>query len=99
MFRRAKPQFELDTDAAETPADVLHRRQATRIVYTILDQLSERDRTLLILFELERLPITQVAAVLAISDNNVSVSLHRARERFRRLLRLHFPDEARGTKP
>jgi RNA polymerase sigma-70 factor, ECF subfamily len=99
LFLQAKTEFELDAQASETPADSLNRRQATRIVYAVLDKLSERDRTLLILFELERLPSSEIATILELTENNVSVSLHRARERFRKLLRLHFPDEAEGIGP
>ena len=96
LFLQAKAEFELDAQSTETPADSLHRQQATRIVYAVLDKLSERDRTLLILFELERLPTSEIATILELTENNVSVSLHRARERFRKLLRLHFPDQAEG---
>ena len=90
---------ELDAPASETPADSLQRQQATRIVYSVLNKLSERDRTLLILFELERLPTSEIATILELTENNVSVSLHRARKRFRKLLRLHHPDEAEGFGP
>jgi len=96
LFLQAKSEFDLDVTSGVTPADDLRRQQATRIVYTILDQLSERDRTLLILFELERLPTAEIAAILTISENSVSVGLHRARDRFRKLLRQNFPDEAAG---
>jgi RNA polymerase sigma-70 factor (ECF subfamily) len=99
LFLQAKTEFQIEVEPAETPADSLHRRQATRIVYSVLNELSERDRTLLILFELERLPTSEIATILELTENNVSVSLHRARERFRKLLRLHFPDEAEGIGP
>jgi RNA polymerase sigma-70 factor (ECF subfamily) len=99
LFLQAKTEFQLDLEPAETPADNLRRRQATRIVYAVLNKLSERDRTLLILFELERLPTSEIATIIELTENNVSVSLHRARERFRKLLRRHFPDEAEGIGP
>jgi RNA polymerase sigma-70 factor (ECF subfamily) len=99
LFLQAKTAFELDAQSSETPADSLNRRQATRVVYAVLNKLSERDRTLLILFELERLPTSEIATILELTENNVSVGLHRARERFRKLLRLHFPDEAQGIGP
>lgn len=91
LFMRALVEFDLDSEQTETPADSLYRRQATRIVYTVLDRLSERDRTLLILFELERLSGAEIAAILGISENNVAVSLHRAKERFRKRLQREFP--------
>jgi RNA polymerase sigma-70 factor, ECF subfamily len=96
LLLQARAQFDLDASAVATPADQLHQRQATRIVYSVLDQLPERDRTLIILFELERLATSEIAAILQISENNVAVSLHRARERFRKRFRQQFPEEARG---
>ena len=98
LFLQAKREFELELEARspDTPAHELHRQHTSRVVYSVLDRLSERDRTLLILFELERLPGAEISAILGISENNVAVALHRARERFRRLLRQHFPDEAQG---
>ena len=94
LFMQAK--VELEPEASETPADSLNRRQATRLVYTVLDDLSERDRTLLISFELERLEIAEIARILSLTENNAAVALHRARERFRSRFRKRFPEEARG---
>ena len=96
LFAQARAQFDLDTGPAESPADQLMRRQATQIVYTVLEQLRERDRALLILFELEALPIAEIAGIFRLSENNVAVSLHRARERFRAQFQQQFPEEAPG---
>ncbi len=99
LFLEARSAFELDTETPETPDENLQRAHATRVVYSVLEHLSERDRTLLILFELERLPTTEIATIFELSENNVSVSLHRARDRFRKLLRKYFPEEAQGMEP
>jgi RNA polymerase sigma-70 factor (ECF subfamily) len=96
LFREAKTVFELDAETPATPDEDLHRAHATRLVYGVLEHLSERDRTLLILFELEHLPTSEIAAIYQTSENNVWVGLHRARDRFRKLLRKHFPEEAKG---
>jgi RNA polymerase sigma-70 factor, ECF subfamily len=93
LFRRALPELQLARSSAETPLRGAEREQAARIVYAILDRLSERDRVLLIMFELEDLPIEQIAAVLAISENNAWVSLHRARARFRKIYARHYGRE------
>ena len=63
------------------------------MVYAILDKLSERDRALLIMFELEGLPIGQITDVLGISESNAWVSLHRARGRFRKIYARRFGRE------
>ena len=99
LFLQARAEFELAPVASGSPADDLQRQHATRVVYAVLDRLSERDRTLLILFELERLATAEIAAIMRISENSVSVGLHRARARFRRVLGVNFPDEAESVGP
>lgn len=84
------------SDPAETPHDSLHRQRAGRVVYAVLEHLSERDRTLLVLFELERLSGHEISEILSMSVNNVAVGLHRARARFRSVLCKYFPEEAEG---
>lgn len=66
-----------------TPESVVRKRQAARMVYGALDRLSERDRTLIVSYELEALSVREIADILGISDNAVAVALHRARARFR----------------
>jgi RNA polymerase sigma-70 factor (ECF subfamily) len=95
---QARVEFELAPATSETPADGLQRQQATRIVYAVLDRLSERDRTLLVSFELERLTTAEIADILRLSENSVSVGLHRARDRFRQALRANFPDETESLE-
>jgi RNA polymerase sigma-70 factor (ECF subfamily) len=68
-----------------TPEDTLAQRRATRRVYAVLDRLSERDRSLILLFELEGLPASEIAGIVKTSENGVWVALHRARARFRRI--------------
>ncbi|HET7539799.1 MAG TPA: sigma-70 family RNA polymerase sigma factor [Polyangiaceae bacterium] len=97
LFARAQAEFDLALEPAASPADNLMRQQATQTVYAVLEHLRERDRALLILFELEGMPITEIAAVLRLTQNNVAVSLHRARERFRARFLRQFPEEQSGA--
>jgi RNA polymerase sigma-70 factor (ECF subfamily) len=64
------------------PLQQLEVRQATETVYAVLDRLRERDRTILVLFEVERLSGEQIAALEQTSVNNVWSRIHRARARF-----------------
>lgn len=66
-----------------TPERLFERDEATRQVYAVLEELSERDRTLILLFELEGMPASAIAEVVGSSENAVWVGLHRARARFR----------------
>jgi RNA polymerase sigma-70 factor (ECF subfamily) len=90
LFARAVTELEVERAPAETPLGSALRGQAATTVYAVLDDLSERDRALLIMFELEGSPIHQIMAVLSISENNAWVSLHRARARFRKAYSKRF---------
>jgi DNA-directed RNA polymerase specialized sigma24 family protein len=63
----------------------------TLIVYRVLDRLSEGDRRILILFELEELAAYEVAALLGIKAANARLRRHRARARFLRIYKHEFP--------
>jgi len=69
-----------------TPVEELERRQAAALVYRVLDRLGERDRSVLILFEIEGLAGAQVAERLGTTPATIWVWLHRARARFLRQL-------------
>lgn len=80
--------LEREADLAErvepdTPHAVAERNQAAAMVTRVLDRLSERDRALIVLFELEGLPASEIAHVVGSSPNAVWVGIHRARGRFR----------------
>jgi RNA polymerase sigma-70 factor (ECF subfamily) len=65
-----------------SPLEALEQRRTSELVYGILDSLRERDRTVLILFEMEGLTGAEIAAVTGQSLPSVWVRLHRARARF-----------------
>jgi RNA polymerase sigma-70 factor, ECF subfamily len=67
------------------PLKAAEQNQTTASVYHTLDQLSEGDRRLLILFELEEMSADEVGEVLAIKPATARVRLHRARARFMRV--------------
>jgi RNA polymerase sigma-70 factor (ECF subfamily) len=93
LFARAVPELQVERAASETPLGSALREQAAAIVYTVFDDLSERDRALLIMFELEGLPIEEIMTVLSITEDNAWVSLHRARVRFRKAYAKRFGRE------
>jgi RNA polymerase sigma-70 factor, ECF subfamily len=62
--------------------ELLEKAQASHAVYRVLDQLNDKHRTVLVLFELEGLKGEQVAELLGIQLNAVWVRLHRARKAF-----------------
>jgi RNA polymerase sigma-70 factor, ECF subfamily len=98
LWRRAERELEAEQPPVETPLGAALREQATRSVYSILDTMPERDRTLLILFELEGLSAKRIASILELSENSVWVGLHRARARFRAEYLKRFEEGAPGVE-
>jgi RNA polymerase sigma-70 factor (ECF subfamily) len=64
--------------------EMLESQEAQRIVYQVLDRLTEDYRTALILFEIEGLSGQEIASVTGTSIENVWLRLHRARKQFTR---------------
>ena len=77
--------------AGPDPLQVFEQVQAARDVYRVLDRLSQSDRRILILFELEELAAEQVGELLGIKAANARLRLHRARARFLRYYQREFP--------
>jgi RNA polymerase sigma-70 factor (ECF subfamily) len=62
------------------------KRQALELIYKVLDGMSERNRTLIVLFELEEMSGEEIAQLKGAKVATVWVWLHRARAEFRRRL-------------
>jgi RNA polymerase sigma-70 factor (ECF subfamily) len=81
---------------APNPGDSLQRDRDIAEVYRVLDRLSERERRMVILFELEGLSTQEISALTGTKVGTVRVWLFRARARFlvehRRLFPAHGPE-------
>ncbi len=64
------------------PADAMEKREAARRFYAALEDLPERHREVLVLFELEELSTDEIARLIDRPPATVRVWLHRARARF-----------------
>ena len=72
-------EFEAATSAAD---ELIARRQAQARVYRVLDQLSDKFRTAIILFELEGRSAIEIAELYGVAPSVVHVWLSRARAKF-----------------
>ncbi len=68
--------------ATDTPLEELERRERRTQFYQALDALNERQRRVLVLFELEEMSVAETAALTGLRPGNVRVLLHRARAAF-----------------
>jgi RNA polymerase sigma-70 factor, ECF subfamily len=96
---RLTPTAGADTASeAETPLEQVERRERRRQFYDALDGLNERQRRVLVLFELEEMSIAEIAELTGLRAGNVRVVLHRARTAFlKRMTAGELRDaEARG---
>ncbi len=82
FFRRSSDDGLDVADEQPLAPQVLEQRDAERELYRVLDQLSERDRQVLVLFELEGRSGREVAELLQVKLDAVWVLRHRARQRF-----------------
>lgn len=68
--------------ATDTPLEELERRERRTQFYQSLDALNERQRRVLVLFELEEMSVAEISALTGLRAGNVRVLLHRARAAF-----------------
>jgi RNA polymerase sigma-70 factor (ECF subfamily) len=69
----------------DDPVETMQRKQAAAQVYGVLDQLSEKLRTVLILANFDDLEPAEIAAMTGLHPTTARVRLHRAREQYRRI--------------
>jgi len=74
------------------PVETMLRKQAAAQVYGVLDQMSEKLRTVLILSNFDDMEPAEIAAMTGMNPTTTRVRLHRAREQYRRIA------EARGEE-
>jgi RNA polymerase sigma-70 factor (ECF subfamily) len=74
-------RYQESGDPASTEPDVSDRLETRQRIETMLDFLEERDRTMLILKEVQGFSVEEIAEILGINGNTVKVRLFRARQR------------------
>ena len=79
-----------------SPVEAIEAREQAALVYRVLDRLPEKQRAVLILFEMEGMSGDQIAVLYDAKLSTVWVWLHRARASFRAAL---ARIEASGARP
>ena len=70
----------------DLPPEMLERRELRGVIRGCVDRLSESQRTVFILRDVEERDTTEVAEILGITTSAVKLRLHRARQAMRTLL-------------
>jgi RNA polymerase sigma-70 factor, ECF subfamily len=82
LSRSAEPAASGMSAPRPTPAEAVERQQEIGGVYQVLDRLPQRQRQVLVLFELEGLSTQEIAELVGARIGTVRVWLFRARARF-----------------
>lgn len=90
--------LEILVDPASSPFDQAARTQQVRLLNQLLDQLSERQREVFVLAELEQLTQAEIAQALEVHVNTVANRLAAARTKLERLLRRHHESVAKPRR-
>ncbi len=76
------------------PEELLLRQEAIDLLEEAIAHLSPKLRTALVLYELEGLPMREVAEILGISESAAKVRVHRARAQLQKYLVEHAKEVA-----
>jgi RNA polymerase sigma-70 factor (ECF subfamily) len=95
-LRAHRPQNELvdepvDERSADPPQQMLDR-ETGELVAREVERLPQRQREVLVLIAYENHRISEAAAVLELSEQNVRTNLHLARQKLRPRLSKHLPE-------
>lgn len=77
------------SDPRPAPDELADQKRMLALLDEVLDQLPTELRTVFVLFELQEVPMAQIASMLEIPLGTVSSRLRRAREAFEQLLSSH----------
>jgi RNA polymerase sigma-70 factor (ECF subfamily) len=78
----SEPAVRRTPSIAAGPFEVLAAREEAHLAFEILNRLSEKERKVLVLFEMEELSAAEIAELLDAKVSTVRVWLFRARARF-----------------
>ncbi|WP_236606699.1 RNA polymerase sigma factor [Sandaracinus amylolyticus] len=96
-FRRKQDHAELPDDVVDAtsagPHEEVARAQAVRLLGEILSAMTEEQRTVFVLAEIEQMPVPEIATALDVNVNTVYSRLRLARREYERhLARLRAKD-------
>jgi RNA polymerase sigma-70 factor (ECF subfamily) len=96
QFEPVRRHFVRLADSRRSSIGELEEREVTAILHELADELSERQRAVFVLREVEGLASAEVAEILGCKASTVRNHLFAARKTLRRELALRYPEYASG---
>jgi RNA polymerase sigma-70 factor (ECF subfamily) len=94
---RLAGELNAEADQGSSPADEAERRQANRLLHATLSSLKEEHRDVLVLVELEQLPVREAAMALGVRVRTCQRRLRAARAAFEAALVLQSTPKQRNA--
>jgi RNA polymerase sigma-70 factor (ECF subfamily) len=88
----------LEPSTESSPAEAAERREANRVLHAVLATLTDEQREVLVLVELEELPVWEAAAALGIRVRSCQRRLRAARQAFDSALASYLGHAGRSTR-
>jgi RNA polymerase sigma-70 factor (ECF subfamily) len=80
----------------DDPAELTERREASRLLHRLLDQLDDDKRALLVSVDLEEMTIAEASEAMSVNANTVYSRLKIARREFQEAVTRHLATERSG---
>lgn len=78
---------------APNPYQLAEQSDAVSIIYTMIDSLPEMQRTIVRMKDVEDMDISEIAEIMQITENAVTVNLSRGRKKLREMIIAHQQKE------
>lgn len=89
LLRKEHPNGELPANAeynAPNPHQAAEQRDAVNAIVRMINLLPEMQRTIIRMRDVEELEVSEIAGIMSITENAVTVNLSRARKKLREMI-------------
>ncbi len=98
LFKAGSTQVEYDTTDFVHPGVEMERKEDAKLLFKVIDELSENQKTAFILTQIDGLSQQQVAEIMEITRKAVESLVQRAKANLRKDLEKYFPDRGNSHK-
>lgn len=96
LLRKQQPNGELPANAeynSPDPHQLTEQTDTVNAISRMIDLLPEMQRTIIRMKDVEEMEITEIAEIMSMSENAVTVNLSRARKKLREMILIHQQQE------
>jgi RNA polymerase sigma factor (sigma-70 family) len=95
LFKKESVELEMDMPHFDHPGVALENKEKAQLLFKVIDQLPEQQKTAFILSNVEDLSQKEMAAVMKLSEGAVASLLQRAKVNLRKSLEIFNPNRTK----